>query len=325
MSGVKTEQVNEVHAIKYEMDYYAITGMVTTNTYSFDNPFVVHTHYTDTRFTGNSVVTESDYEKDLVFLFFVDDWADAPSDTNHIGILPVLTNWSIANGYTDSFLHAERQEEPEELFVAADTDVFAVAGGKGVFCVETKIADGAPAPPLDVKICKRDGDQYGNLLGGRNAFNVYSTNGLIDNVRQRVYYTTTDKEENSVFVRIASTDPAFAGGYGIRVFRARPVIPVHGISVPPYNQGNVKAGDNALGNWEDCLPWDACNYPCVCYSFSWDSYKDALDSTGKGKINHIVSNVGAEPGNPNVPNVFAQHGNMKVVLIGHSMGGYIVR
>jgi pimeloyl-ACP methyl ester carboxylesterase len=258
-------------------------------------------------------------------LIRVDDYADEPGDTNHQVVLSIQTSWSESEGYSDGSLY------PQAVwggitFEPVDTDVFRIGAGAGVYCVETRCTQ-AGEPALDIAVLKKKADNNaydGDPIAWTNDFNVYDARGQIDGMRQRVYCTLAN--DNGAFVRLTSSDPDAAVNYRIRVFRARPVILVHGIDSKPWTQAEARQGKNALGNWEDCLPWDALAYPCVCHNFSWDPREkhDDLLSTHVGKILGIIQQDPSEPDNPHIDKLYNKY-SMSVVLIGHSMGGFIVR
>jgi pimeloyl-ACP methyl ester carboxylesterase len=275
--------------------------------------------------TYGSYSPSSPWMQHRVYLTQIDDYADEPHDTNHIVALALQETWSTTQGFVNGHLHAAKHWHVMD--VPADMDVFRVDCSAGVYCIETGLTDGLrPHQPLDITVYRKQAhsDAYdGNPIAWTNAFCIYNDNGEIDATHQRVYFTLTDN--HGAYVRIASAT-ASACSYHLRLFRARPIILVHGIDCKPCTQNDARKGNNALGNWEDCLPWDRDAYPCWCYNFAWNSERraDNLSHDGEGKLRGIIEQDPGEPDNPNVGNLQRNHG-MDVVLIGHSMGGFFVR
>jgi len=257
--------------------------------------------------------------------FYCDDFADGPADATHVGTLAVQTTWSANNGWLEGHLHAEESWDAWN-HMPADVDVVRLDTGVGVYCVETTLAASGKSP-LGIAVFKKQANNNaydGDQIGWTNDFNVYNDQGQIDGLRQRVYFTLDN--DNGAYVQLSLTNARAALDYKVRVFRARPVILVHGIECYPKTKEDLRHTPawNSMGNWNDNLPWDGAMYPCVCYNFCWDSYTDQLKLEGESIIRKIVDSSNDEE-HPNVKYLYTKHGNMACVLIGHSMGGFIVR
>jgi hypothetical protein len=245
----------------------------------------------------------------------VDEHANTPSDTAHLSTLPVQTAWSENSGWINGHLYPGEQFGQQLL--PADVDVFRVDTDAGVYCVETEANFDIIEPALSIVVFKKAAgdDAYdGEWIARTNHYNIYGSSGTIDMRRQRVYFTL--ENDSGAYVQISPGEGISPRTYRVRVFRTRPVILVHGIECyPKVAERDLPLGRNALGHWNDYLPWDGLAYPCVCHSFCWDSFTEHLYSNGEGVIGKILLDV------ERLQNQYS----LDVVLIGHSMGGYFVR
>jgi pimeloyl-ACP methyl ester carboxylesterase len=168
---------------------------------------------------------------------------------------------------------------------------------------------------LDIAVLKKkvDNNAYdGEPIAWTNDFNVYNAQGQLDGLRQRVYCTLTN--DNGAYVRLTSRDPHNVVDYSVRVFRARPVILVHGIESHPLDDQDE---ESTLGHFALVAPWDAAMPPCQAYAFPWNSKQNNIEMDTNVGIGFAFVNY--------VNGTYAKHGATPAVLIGHSMGGYLCR
>jgi pimeloyl-ACP methyl ester carboxylesterase len=263
--------------------------------------------------TYGSYSPSSPWMQHRVYLTQIDDYADEPHDTNHIVALALQETWSTTQGFVNGHLHAAKHWHVMD--VPADMDVFRVDCSAGVYCVETGLTDGLrPHQPLDITVYRKQAhsDAYdGNPIAWTNAFCIYNDNGEIDATHQRVYFTLTDN--HGAYVRIASAT-ASACSYHLRLFRARPIILVHGIDSHPKTVGDNKS---TMGRFARIAPWHFTMPPCRVYDFPWDSMNDNIILDPEKGLDARFAQY--------VYHKYLQHGDAKVALIGHSMGGYLCR
>ena len=307
-------------------DYYGITGIVnwSEGVEGYDEIVSIG--------LGNDP-NEPDFDwhltKEIRYRIRADEFPDNPGQ--NIPIMPVLTSFD-ENSYTNGYLHAEDKWYPDgyysqselaraanTLTIPADIDVFSIDDGKGIYCIETKRTGTENlSTPLEITAYEANGDSFGIKKGGTNVFNVYDETGEVDGKTQRVYC----KVDSKAFIEIKSTDSDKELKYAVRIFRSRPIILIHGISCLPKIIDDIKRGRNSMGNWKDCLPWDGNTYPSLYYDFRWNTEIHDLISDDTGKIIEIVD---CSPDiNPSVVKLEANH-NMNVIIIAHSMGGFIAR
>ncbi|MCX7004270.1 MAG: hypothetical protein NTV22_13495, partial [bacterium] len=248
--------------------------------------------------------------------FRVDDYANEPADTLHLGTLAVQTTWSANNGWVEGYLHAG--ETWYNDYLPADVDVFRVDTGAGVYCVETEVLNDPQCivAPMCIRIWLTENGTYGDQIAWTNRWNVYDENGNNHGNKQRVYFTLSDGNQTPV-VQISFSDVALSfqkpQKYRVRVFRARPVILVHGIESNPKTATDPLS---TMGHYKLAAPNDAALMPIVVYDFPWDSRtEDIAINSDEGLPLRFVQYVDA---------VYTMQ-NMPVVLIGHSMGGYLCR
>jgi len=166
-----------------------------------------------------------------------------------------------------------------------------------------------------------DNDAYdGDKIAWTNVFNVYNDQGQLDGLRQRVYFTL--ENANGAYVRLTQADPDTALNYSLRVFRARPVVLVHGINANPRSSSDP---NTTFADMRDKLGLMANVYPCVCYDFPWNSEKDFEGETG------FMDYVGLNENSKGtlygfVADSYKKHGeSIPANIVAHSMGGMIVR
>ena len=265
--------------------------------------------------------------------FRIDDWADNSSDNSHICRL------LLSDDYTNGFLQPEvlwylpgfyYGSPPQKTYtLPADIDVFKIDLDPGVYCIETEVNNLNASFGLEINLYNTNtfnNDTKMQFMTDTYDYNNrYDDNGNLDNIGQRLYFKNDEKRICYIEVKQRFSIPELPNiEYKIRVLKARPVILVHGIECWPKEKGDLVAGNNSMGHWNDYLPYDANCYPCFCYNFLWDSKENDLeyDPADVSKIKEIVNcdtNI-----NPSVVKLEESH-NMNVVIIGHSMGGYIVR
>ncbi len=287
---------------------------------------------TSTSKSENEILGTTEYIFHDTFRYQVDDYADSPQSTK-ISSLPVMENWS-DNNWSNGYLFAEESWNGKNI--PADIDVFKIVTPEkieldpGVYCVETEVNNLNASFGLEINLYNADTFNDNTKMQfmtdtyeGYN--NRYDDNGQLDNIGQRLYFKNDQTRTCYIEVKHRISIPEISDiEYKIRVLKARPVILVHGIECWPKIKDDLETGNNSMGHWNDYLSYDANCYPCICYNFLWDSKNNDLEynPSGNSKIKEIVDcNVDK---NPSVVQLEKLH-NMDVVIIGHSMGGYIVR
>ena len=249
----------------------------------------------------------------------IDDYADNPQSTQ-IGTLSVLDNWT-DNGWSNGYLFAE--EIWYNKNISADIDVFEiVTSGKteldpGVYCIETEVELGFVQTPLEITVYEANGNYYGTQIAYVNIFDCFDDNGDIENQRQRVYFLQETAGKN--YVKINSTN-IFQGKYKIRVFKARPVILVHGINSSPKDSSDP---GTTFEHMRDYLGYFKEISPCVCYDFPWDSNDEDASGFEKYVGNNKTINFSLFKFVHDKVNDI--HEGYKANIILHSMGGFVVR
>ena len=121
-----------------DWDMYCITGVVSQAAVNSETNFHIHVEQVESNIAIDEI--------HLCYLIQVDDYADSPTDTEHLGSLPILTTWSDSEGYSNGYLFpiAEWAPNRTENVVSNDADVFLVSGGVGVFCVPSSLVDLSP-------------------------------------------------------------------------------------------------------------------------------------------------------------------------------------
>ncbi len=256
---------------------------------------------------------------DKTFLLQVDDYADIPVDTGHLGTLPVLTEWSEDSDYGWSNGYVSVADQWKGIFVMQDWDIFAVACTTGTYCVEIDTVPTDNGKPLEIAVFDKNYiGEYGNKLAEGKTWNVYDDNGTLSATKQRVYFY--GGHFNGILIRIACPyDEMINRKYKIRLFAAEPVILIHGINAYPLNSSDT---ESTFGDIKWLLPFIGSVKPSICYDFPWDSHDN---DNPEGFKRYVGANEKEdETLYKYVYDIFMKH-KQKITIIAHSMGGFVIR
>jgi hypothetical protein len=287
------------HIKFYKETYtYLVSGMVhsTENNIGFDNVFYVKQTGRSKYRTG--YYKETDDPNICIFILGfwmshgvnyhhyyyrirVDDYRDSPYSI-FLSSLPVGT--SIDHPYLEGYLHSAdkwytpgeyaRKPSTKNYDIPADVDVFKIELEPGVYCVETEAEDNS----LGLEICAYKSMSFNNssLIGFVNDFNRYNEDGQLDNIGQRTYFENDKQRTCYIEVKQRFGMAGFPDiKYKIRLFKARPVILVHGINASPKSSSDM---ETTFEDMRDKLGYLKEVVPCVCYDFPW--YSKDPDSKG---------------------------------------------
>jgi len=309
------EDESEPIITDWNYEIYGIDGTITENTAKQGYNKVYHIHEETAYNSGDTM------DWFYFYFFSVDDWADQPINSSHVGQLNLSEDYTEGRLYsqTNWFSNGEFEYSPPEQSrnIPADIDVFKISLDPGVYCVETQAALVWDPKPLEITVYEANGNNYGDQIAYVNVFDCFDDNGNIDNQHQRIYFL--QETAGDVYIKINSTDPIFQGKYKIRVVKARPVILVHGINASPKSSSDP---DTTFEHMRDCLGYFKEIPPCICYDFPWWSKDPDVQGFEKyvGKKKEADDSLFKF-----IYEKYDLHGDYKANIILHSMGGFIVR
>ncbi len=310
--------------IEYEPDQtYYLRGSIVPASSGDNNKIFTYT----TTYKSENMLSTNDDTFITTERYQIDDYAGVPQSTQ-ICTLSVLDNWT-NDGWSNGYLFAE--EIWYNKNIPADIDVFEiVTSGKteldpGIYCIETEVNNLNASFGVEINLYNTNtfnNDTKMQFMTDTYDYNNrYDDNGNLDNIGQRLYFKNDKKITCYIEVKQRFSIPELPNiEYKIRVFKARPVILVHGINAFPQDATQT---DTTFEDMRDYLGYFKEIMPCVCYDFPWDS---SQPHNGKG----FEYYVGDDPDEEKqlygfVKDKFKLHDNYKANIILHSMGGFIVR
>ena len=307
---------SEGRTTQWFYEKYGIDGTITKSAAKQGHNKVYHIQET----WGSS--NNDDIDWDYYYYFRVDDWADNSANTSHVCQL------NLTEIYTDGWLQSQDTWYPNGLFeetspvknriIPADIDVFKIDLDPGVYCVETEVADLSFA--LEISIYNNNIFSDVSKIGFTNDFCRYDDDGQLDS-GQRLYFINEKKGTCYIELKQRFGMESFPDTkYKVRVLKARPVILVHGINSSPKSSSDP---DTTFEHMRDCLGYFKEVAPCICYDFPWDS---SQPHNGKGFEHYVGINSSISDSLYEfVDERYDLHGDYKVNILLHSMGGFIVR